>query len=693
MLYNDVDFRNGSDTGEPEAAAIQPYNDGEPAGQGIFRRPVENTRSRSDLLRQVLREHLVLRDLQQVLLVGGGTFTFGGAKPTYTGVFTTTADLEVRPFATPGADASPYTVSTKASVLVGSVDVIKFESKYKQWQDPGADPDIAAEADMISVEIVHTGVLSVAVQGAAGQQNNVYVTINYGTTTCQEVIDAVNVHTGANKLVVASLASGTNTNPASKFSTAEWGSDWSVRFLRGGAPGLLHVITSAVLATFFAAHVDNPLRKGDTLAIWYDQLIELSPVAPPPGGRLQSTPENSNYSIPAGSLFNTRREPEKIPNCVPICKCVDDNTIIFVDGSRITRTTAATLWWDSAHLVGGSSSLISISGWARLHTTPCPHVPPTTVQDALDNADKLFDVALDEIEAARGGETDLLTNISKRIPRAGATDISGALISNNSSDLGGSSTRWGTAYANNLNFDTDLTPGASAKVNGHLIPKTDNADDLGDGTYGWRNFYIKGNIVGGVNSRFAGSVWSPNSDGLINMGSGVAKWGIGYFANLKSYLATPAADEDVIRLATYREGAQRVADAGLSVADDTYVSLVAADWNASSVDKFDHGSYISGDGIALPADNRRWKISLLVAWLGAAPGADYFFSAAVRFAGALTLMSVVIPPANGGYGVTLYVSKIIKAAAAGELTVRLRQKSGASNTATNVVLSAIPTLY
>jgi len=390
MLYNDIDFRNSSDTGEPEATAIQPYLDGEPAGQGVLRRPVENTRSRSDLLRQTLREHLVLRDLQQVLLVGGGTFTFGGAKPTYTGVFTTTADLEVRPFATPGADASPYTVSTKASVLIGSVDIIKFESKYKQWQDPGADPDIAAEADMISVEIVHTGALSVAVQGAAGQPNNIYVTINYGTTTCQEVIDAVNGHTSANKLVVASLASGTNTNPASKFSTAEWGSDWSVRFLRGGAPGLLHVITAAVFATFFAAHVDNPLRKGDTLAIWYDDLIDLATQ----GGRLQSTPENSNYQIPATSLFNTRREPEKIPNCVPICKCVDDNTIIFVDGSRITRTTAATLWWDSAHLVGGSSSLISVAGWTRLNAAPGAHVPPATVQQALDNIDDIFEAIL-----------------------------------------------------------------------------------------------------------------------------------------------------------------------------------------------------------------------------------------------------------------------------------------------------------
>ena len=399
MLYGDIDFRNSSDTGEPEAAAIQPYNDGEPAGQGIFRRPVENTRSRSDVLRQIVREHVILQDFQPSLLSGGGTITFnrtvaGGGDGKF--ILAPGNELQIRPFATPGANAGPYAASTKASVLVGSVDVIKFESKYKQWQDPGADPDIAAEADMISVEIAHTGTLAVSVGGATAQPNNIYVTINYGTTTCQEVIDAVNAHTSANKLVVASLASGSASNPSPKFSTSEWGTDWSARFLRGGAPGLLHTISASVLATFFAASASNCLAKGDTLAIWYDDLVDLATQ----GGRLQSTPENSNYQIQATSLFNTRREPEKIPNCVPICKCIDDSTIVFVDGSRITYATPASLWWDSVHAENGSSSLIgSLTGWTRLNSTPCSYVPPVTVKEVLKNADDLFEAVLNGSQA------------------------------------------------------------------------------------------------------------------------------------------------------------------------------------------------------------------------------------------------------------------------------------------------------
>jgi hypothetical protein len=401
MLYNDIDFRNSSDTGEPESAAIQPITDGEPAGQGAFRRPTENVRTRSDTLRQVVRQHVILQDFQESLLQGGGTITFnrtvaGGGD----GKFTITADLEIRPFATPGADASPYAASTKASLLVGSGDVIKFQSRAEQWHRLGSPyPDIAAEADMVSVEIVDTGTLSVSVTGASEQQNNVYVTIHYGVTTCQQVIDAVNANTSANKLVVASLASGSGSNPAPKFSTAEW-SDGSARFLEGGAPGLLHTISATALTTFFATSAANCLAKGDTLAVWYADLVKLSGT----GGRLQSTPENSSYQIPAGSLFNTRREPDKIPDCLPICKCVDNNTLVFIDGSRIIYGTPATLWWDSVHLINTGSSSVPIvtTGWTRLNVSPCAHVPPANVQEGLDNADDLFEYVLSGRQAFSG---------------------------------------------------------------------------------------------------------------------------------------------------------------------------------------------------------------------------------------------------------------------------------------------------
>ena len=395
-MLNTIDYRNASDTGEPEAAAIQPITDGEPANQGVFRRPPENLRSRSDILRQYVREQMALQDYRQLIQGGGGTITFAGAYNTYAGTFSITADLWMLPFATPGNAALPMAVgSTKAALLVGSGDVLKFESKYSQWTKPATDPVIAAEANKISVEIVHTGALSVAVNGASGELNNIYITINFGTTTCQQVIDAVNAHTDANKLVVATLASGTAANPSPKFSTVEWGTDWTVRFLRGGAPGLVHTITNTVFSDFFADSTDNLLRIGDTLAIWYDSIVNLATA----GGRLQSTNENSNTAILKGSLFNTRREPHKIPNCIPVCKCTDVNTLMFFSGALIARGTPGTLIWDSTHIAHAGSGGITINPttWVRIAQAPCTHVPLTTsstVQEALDNIDSLFQAVL-----------------------------------------------------------------------------------------------------------------------------------------------------------------------------------------------------------------------------------------------------------------------------------------------------------
>ena len=356
MRHGEINFRTNSDTGLPDdAASIVPIDDGEPVIQTTLRRPPENLRTRSDVLRETARENLLLADFDRngAALFGGGTITFNGARATYDGIFTLEAGttLYLAPFATPGDDGAiaPYVGSTLASLEVDDgvvTETLVFTSKYKQWQTTGADPDIGKEANSISVEIQDTGSLSVVVNGATGEKNSIVIGIDYGTTTCQQVIDEVNNDADAKLLVVASLGTGTITEPSPKFGPAEWGTDYTVRFLAGGAPGLSHKITAANLASFMGAHAENPVKKGDTIAISYDKLIELSTDA----GRFQSTAENANTEIPAGALFNTRREPAKIPGCLPICKCIDDDTLIFVNGAHIVRGTPATLTWDSAEL-------------------------------------------------------------------------------------------------------------------------------------------------------------------------------------------------------------------------------------------------------------------------------------------------------------------------------------------------------
>lgn len=434
-LHGEVDFRNSVDTGEPEADAIVPITNGEPAHQTNLRRPTENNRARTDILREVVREHTVLADMDRTLLmVGGGVITFGGAKPSLTGQFSIGSNINIIPSATPGDDSVgyPYTASTKAtlSVLSGP-DGVLFTSKYKQWEAPsGGDPNIATEANKISVEIQDTGSLTVDVNGATGEENNILIGIDDGTTTIQQVVDAVNADTTANKLVVASVV-GTAGNACPTFSEAEWGTDYSARFLRGGAAGMYHTITNANLAAFFSAHADNPLRKGDTLAIWYDKLVDLS-TTPADDGRFQSTYENTATVIPSTAFFNTRREPEKIPNCIPICRCVDDTTILFSCGAYIQYGTPASLFFDSVQYKNAENGVLSTPlNWDRIGDGT-DHNPPTTIRHALDNADGRLDEVMTEVENARtnGFETPVgsHTDLEGRIDRIGDHSTMGGTI-------------------------------------------------------------------------------------------------------------------------------------------------------------------------------------------------------------------------------------------------------------------------
>lgn len=357
MRWN-ADYRTATDTGETDSTAIAPVNDGEPANQTILRRPPENLRGRTEAVRQFIADQLVLRDFDRnTILWGGGDITFTGANPTYTGTISITSNLYLGSAATPGNNASaPYIVSSPSSLTIGTPanNELVFTSVKKAYQ--GSDP-LLAKVNDISVEIVSGGSPSIVVNGGGGILNNIYITIT-GTTTCTDVINLVTGDPGASALVTVALGAGsTGTNLAPLWSVTEWAGDYTLRFLQGGVPGIVHEITDVVLSAFFGT-VANQLQAGDSLAIQYDKLFDTAGL----GGRFQSTAENGMIGIPTGSLFNTRREPEKIPNCIPICKCLDDDTLLFLDGSLITRGSTSRLG------AGEDTRLRTPLGWSRINT-------------------------------------------------------------------------------------------------------------------------------------------------------------------------------------------------------------------------------------------------------------------------------------------------------------------------------------
>jgi hypothetical protein len=434
-----VDFRTSAgDTGEPNSDSIEPYNNGESADQTVFRRPVEHNRLRVESLRQLIREHILLKDYNDVdpTLIGGGTIT-----PTVGGTgmsFTISSNLYVVPFGTPGGGAStPWVTSTKATLSVGTgVNELVFTSVQKQFE--GATfPE--ADANKISVEILDGGVgasLTVTVEGAAGEANNIKIVIDASLHTLNQVIAAVAGHATAPNFVVASLGtSAVGTNLCPTFGPAEWGTDLTARFLRGGAPGVAHEITPGGLSTFFGT-ANNELKQGDTLAIYYDKVLNTATT----GGRAQSTPENTNLNVDA-ALFNTRVEPEKIPNSIPICKRAEGSDLFFTNGAIITNGIPATLKYDSYLLARAETGLLgSPLGWDRMGTGT-DHNPPTTIRQALNNADGHIDNILDEIEAARtnGFETPAGSHLDLegRLDRLGDHSTMGGTILSVGFDGGG----------------------------------------------------------------------------------------------------------------------------------------------------------------------------------------------------------------------------------------------------------------
>ena len=345
-----IDFRNTSDTGEIDSDAVVPYNNGEAANQTVLRRPIENTRTRTEILRKAVREDTIMRDVDRndPCVWGGGTITFNGTVAGGgDGKFTITSSVFVVPMLTAGdgvGATAPYIASTKASLTVGTLgdNQVIIESVKKQFEGSNL---AKADANRLSVEILNDTSETIALEGATGDVNNIKITIISGTTTAQGLIDLINNDATVNQYVSASLeATSTGTNAADLWGPTQWGSDYTQRFLTGGVSGVVHEVPLGSISSFFAAHAENPLQKGDTLAIYYNTIIDDSGT----GGVLQSNVENSNTSIGAGSLFNTRREPEKCANAIPLCKCIDDDTLLFVSGAYIKKDIPATLYTDSS---------------------------------------------------------------------------------------------------------------------------------------------------------------------------------------------------------------------------------------------------------------------------------------------------------------------------------------------------------
>jgi hypothetical protein len=344
MSRQEVEFKvvgTDKDSGEEDVSAIKPVADGEPGQAAVFKRPSENLRTRTEVIRDELENLKYLSDADRVmLLTSPGSITWNGLP---VGTFTATADLTLKPFTAPD-------VSTASRLLIGATTASQITIRTRQDGVSG-QPRAYNGANAFSFDFTPvdtgTGVVVITVDGTPANNFHVQYDSNIVSgTTVQQMMDYLNNVTptaGGAAFVAAGLEAlvdgtlGPNGGPLETgFPTPPApivgdkvicsGPEQALRFMAGAADAEKHNITPAHLTTFFADPL-NVLEEGDVLCLRYDDLVMTLD-----GGRRQSIDEfPENKADSAGlNLFIMRRFPDRLPGALPIAAVIN-GALIFVN--------------------------------------------------------------------------------------------------------------------------------------------------------------------------------------------------------------------------------------------------------------------------------------------------------------------------------------------------------------------------
>lgn len=428
-----ISFKQGSDNNDADAASIVPVADAEVIWSGTTNRPVENLRSRTEVLRRAVQDLLYYADYDRSLLLRSEAL-FSVTEPVpASGEFelVATSDLYVYPALTPGRFSggrhlggrvffgdNPYLGPSAVDALVFTASSASTGQRGYFDGDSLSDPTVLTTgANRIALQIqfnasAATGTFTFAVTGTPRTQILVTCGTQSGVPNHAQFIAAFNADvTSQGTFGVANLlrVASTAVTPGSVAVTTGNG------VAQGAYDAEAHLVTQAQLAAFFAAVVSgvnhNRLRDGEGLAIAFPPGPVQEYVGPgyPRGGRRQAIFDlptdragfkTTNTTPPTGySLFNTGREPEKIPGSVPIGKLLQQGGVtefVFIDGSRIRLGdapapigAAGPLRRLLAAITPGSSgaSLVGYDGsgnWNADAATPPTALPAGTVENALD---------------------------------------------------------------------------------------------------------------------------------------------------------------------------------------------------------------------------------------------------------------------------------------------------------------------
>jgi len=424
-IYDEqVDFTTtGVSTNQKNATSIQPIVGGENLWENVLNRTPENLRVRSEALRTAVEDLKYYADYDRALILSASSTTFQCTSETGGYVLAmTNGPLWIYPALTPGRNSGGRVRGARMFVQNGS------------WLpyagNPGAN-DLTfiatgqytgmrgyAESDDMSLGSFTVGgnrlmISLVANPAAVGGPSSIsatvtgspetLITITYGTLTTATTINQIaawivadlnsqGAYGLAHMIRAVTTSAGDSAPPAITNGVFQGGYD---------AEG--HQITD--FTPFFNV-VANRLQEGESLALSFvSGPVEAGIGAT--GGRRQAlfdlptgrTGTNTPNTLSNAILFNTGREPEKIPGSIPIGKLIDGK-FVFIDG-----TAVGTAWislGESGVTLGRLASTTaptgaSIVGYGGSGTWN----PDTTANLAL--ASGSIEAALDEIVTRLGG--------------------------------------------------------------------------------------------------------------------------------------------------------------------------------------------------------------------------------------------------------------------------------------------------
>lgn len=462
-IYDEqTDYTAAGDNNQNTAASIQPIAGAENLWQAVLNRTAENLRKRTEVLRQVTDDLRYFADYDRVLLcrAENTTFTFANQPDGYV-LAMTGGPLWVYPALTPGRLSGgrtrgarmfvqnglnwlPYagTLGTNDLSFVATAQFTGMRG-YEDCEDfdtVGSGFSLGGnrlQITLVANPAVAGGVISATVTGSP----ETLITITYGTLTptyiSQIIAYIASDTTSQGAYGLAHMIRGVTTLAAGPASTTVPPAITNAIF-QGGYDAEAHQITAAQLTTFFNALDSgvyrNRMQEGESLAISFvagpvergtglmqggrrQSLFDL------PTGRTGTTMDNT----PSLNIFNTGREPEKIPGSVPIGKMIDGK-FVFIDGTVVGPAaislgeSAITLGRLAATSAPSGASLVGYDGSGPFHADATAAPGPLgatsslaagaleTVLDAFVAA--LADATINQSGARRIGGESLAATVS-----------------------------------------------------------------------------------------------------------------------------------------------------------------------------------------------------------------------------------------------------------------------------------------